>query len=129
MLIAPAFIESAPFYRLTFQLTLTCVGAGLILAAIMRLKWRGPVALAFAYVGARSYSIYLWHVPMKRWGVPVLLTGTNLDGYALQVAYVALSVLAGIVMAAAIEAPALVLRDRIFPSDGGSQAPGALRNL
>jgi peptidoglycan/LPS O-acetylase OafA/YrhL len=70
----------------------------------------------FAYVGARSYSIYLWHLAilmllqtaLPRWGS----TSWSLTSLS----YIVGSLLFGLIMARAIETPVLRVRDRLFPS-------------
>ncbi|MFQ5766425.1 MAG: acyltransferase family protein [Acidobacteriota bacterium] len=73
-------------------------------------------------MGYYSYSIYLWHMPMERWGLSFFrrLLGTRLT-YPLEVLlYVVGSLCLGVLMARAVEAPGLRLRDRLFPSRSGS---------
>lgn len=67
---------------------------------------------ALAAIGSRSYSIYLWHMPVARWGAMRLLPA-SWGAYA--VAYVVGSVVVGVMLAALVEAPSIALRERLFP--------------
>ena len=85
-----------------------------------------PSALAF--IGVYSYSIYLWHLAVKLWAVPVLIRwlGWHTTGIGALVVYVLASLLVGVVMARLIEVPTLALRERWVPSTAtGGQQPAA----
>ena len=78
---------------------------------------RRGLIVPLAWVGANSYAIYLWHVPVRQWGGRLLALGTGQDtptvpGLAL---YVVAAVVVGALMTRAIERPALAWRDRRFP--------------
>jgi peptidoglycan/LPS O-acetylase OafA/YrhL len=105
----------------TVGLTATYLGFGGILLAVM--LWpsseapTGPVSSALGYVGRHSYSIYLWHLPVK------MLTERAFARYfphasdqKLFVVYSVLSIAVGVLTAKLIETPALRLRDRLIPS-------------
>lgn len=104
----------------TAGLTLLYLGAGaLLLLARYAPFGRPPYGLvaALAWVGANSYAIYLWHVPVRQWGGGLLALGTGhtsptVPGLLL---YVAAAVLVGAAMTWAIERPALAWRDRRIP--------------
>jgi peptidoglycan/LPS O-acetylase OafA/YrhL len=71
-MILPAFVYpvETTFFLHTTGLTLLYAGFGLILIAMLA----GPVYRQrpvswISYVGSRSYSIYLWHLPLAFWGV------------------------------------------------------------
>ncbi len=71
-----------------------------------------------AFVGFYSYSIYLWHMPVRRI-LPVVLeryTRLSLTGLQLLSLYMILSVVIGYVMARLVEIPMLAIRDKYFPS-------------
>jgi peptidoglycan/LPS O-acetylase OafA/YrhL len=105
--LAPAFLWplEARFIH-TFGLTLFYLGSGSILTGLLLCRLPESRLLGLvALVGAHSYSIYLWHMPVIRW-------------LSLQSVWTAvfLSVLVGVVMARVVEFPVLRLRDRLFPS-------------
>jgi peptidoglycan/LPS O-acetylase OafA/YrhL len=79
---------------------------------------RRTLASGLAWIGMYSYSIYLWHLAVKRWGVPFIshLFGWPADTLAAFLAYVAGSLIVGFAMARAIEVPTLALRDRWMPT-------------
>ena len=95
--------------------TMLYMGSGLLLCALADVtppdNW---LVRGVAFVGARSYSVYLWHVAVMTW------LGNGLRGRVGWYAYALVSVLGalavGIVAAQLLEVPVLRLRDRIFPS-------------
>jgi peptidoglycan/LPS O-acetylase OafA/YrhL len=114
-LLLPAFaieVETSWFVH-TFGLTLFFVGSGAILIAVVDVAATGRVLRSLAFVGAHSYSIYLWHIPM-RVGCDRLLA--DVAAPARLAIYVAGSIALGIVMSRVVEFPVLRLRDRWFPS-------------
>lgn len=83
----------------------------------------GRVANALAWMGAYSYSIYLWHVPVLVVAAPITanvlnrVLGRPLGTLGELTVYVVGSVVAGVVTARLVEFPVLVLRDRWFPGE------------
>ncbi len=69
-------------------------------------------------VGFDSYSIYLWHMPFRQWGLPRLCALLGIpEGSWLELSlFVVGSCALGIAMARVVEQPFLRLRDRILPS-------------
>ena len=110
---------------LTFGYTSLYLGFALILLAILTgvgtpgASAGGTTALApLGFIVLYSYSIYLWHVPIRRWMPPAfgrLLDGT-LPGWLEIGLYLVGSVVVGCLMARLIELPFLHFRDRRFPS-------------
>jgi peptidoglycan/LPS O-acetylase OafA/YrhL len=124
MLLLPAFVlplETTPFVY-TVGLTLFYCGSGLLLSSMVAGEPRGRLLGWAAALGAYSYSIYLWHLPWKDWGVPLVERsfGFELPYLVSTALYLAGSAVVGIGMAALVEYPVLRLRDRFFPtrSDG-----------
>ncbi len=121
-LLSPAFVftlETTPAIY-TVGLTVFYVGSGGILAGSILCEPRSKPVVALAFVGVCSYSIYLWHVPVLHWIVPH--TSSN---YFLRVlAFIAISLLAGIAAKFLIEDPALKLRKKWFPPVADSTVKG-----
>lgn len=123
LLFLPAFVLPLDNSRLlnTFGLTLFYIAGGCLLMGALSfdIPERG-IAAAMAFVGSRSYSIYLWHVTVLRWGVPLLAAISAYAAYwpVYFPLYICGALILGIVMAALVEYPALRLRDRLFPSRG-----------
>ena len=118
------------FYELSFGFTGLYLGFGglLMLSLESRNVLRGGAARCVewlgsgcAYVGRRSYSIYLWHLPFLAF-VPYVLTRLHvkLPELARGPVYFAGCCALGIVFARLVEFPVLELRDRFFP---GQKAP------
>ena len=114
----------------TVGLTMLALGfAGILMTFTIRgrnaseLKVSGTIPRALAGIGVYSYSIYLWHVPVMAWGLPLIrqlaakhtLT-LRLFGVSYFFMYVAASIVVGIGMAKLVEMPVLAWRDRFFPS-------------
>jgi peptidoglycan/LPS O-acetylase OafA/YrhL len=97
----------------TFGLTSLFLGFALLVSwSVVRTpKSRTGIAItrAMAALGFYSYSIYLWHAL-------VAVFFAQWDSALGFWAYVAASLLTGILMAKLIELPALALRDRLFPA-------------
>jgi peptidoglycan/LPS O-acetylase OafA/YrhL len=132
-LLAPAFLFSFehPFTNTAgFTLAYAAFGGVLLLALNWRPKpTRGCAAvLSFAaFLGSHSYSIYLWHMPMRLWLLPRIerMLGQR-PPYAVELlVYLSGSLFLGVVMAKVVEFPALWLRDRCFPSRSGRRHPQA----
>jgi peptidoglycan/LPS O-acetylase OafA/YrhL len=119
----------------TVGLSLFALGAVLVIAA--GLGGDAPsLARWLAPVGGCSYSIYLWHVPVLIWGVPLAehAVGYRLDNGVRMLVYLAGSLMVGAGMAWLIEKPALRLRDAWIPSTSerrtigkSSEEPARLR--
>ena len=120
-LLAPPFVldlgQSTYIHTLGF--TANYLGSGALLLLVVHSRFTpGRFLRAVAYLGAFSYSIYLWHIAVRLWGVPHLeqLLGVQFWFLTSTAAYMIGSVLVGIAMAAIIEYPALRVRDRLYPS-------------
>jgi peptidoglycan/LPS O-acetylase OafA/YrhL len=111
-------LETTPWIP-SIGLTLFSLGAGLILCALLDREPRDTALSRLgAYVGRRSYSVYLWHLPVG------LLCGllwhhflpADWGWYVYAGSYFLGSVVLGSCMARLIETPTLALRERLFPS-------------
>jgi peptidoglycan/LPS O-acetylase OafA/YrhL len=103
-----------------FGFILIYLGAGCLLLSSLSLDYiRCPAFVkGLAWLGKYSYSVYLWHLMVGSRLFPLVeMKLNNRLGWALNtLIYFALCWLAGILLARAIEFPALRLRDRWFPS-------------
>lgn len=121
VLLAPAFafpLEDTPFVY-TVGLTVFYVGSGMMLVGVLLSRVSERAGLRFlALLGAYSYSIYLWHMPVQVWGTRLLdLGGVGPEWFALRAAgYLCGSIALGMLMAKVVEVPALRLRNRWFPA-------------
>lgn len=81
-------------------------------------RFTSPVAL----IGVYSYSIYLWHGPMARWGLRWLRESfPEAATFPVQLLfYVCGSLTVGIILSKLIEMPILAFRDQFFPSRNGA---------
>jgi len=86
------------------------------------------LAHSLARIGTYSYSIYLWHRDAS-YGAYELVRdlgrAAGLPGELVWVlhtlAYVGASIAGGVIMERLIEAPALRLREKLFPADGAAR--------
>jgi peptidoglycan/LPS O-acetylase OafA/YrhL len=119
-LLSPSFVYAVEAYRSVyiFGLTAFYVGSGCILVGLLLVRLRPNILVrALAYVGAHSYSIYLWHLPITIWLAPPVFRAFRIDGPVSQLAtLLLLSVGIGIATARLVEMPFIKLRDRFFPS-------------
>jgi peptidoglycan/LPS O-acetylase OafA/YrhL len=98
--------------------TLNYIGFGLILFVATQIpfpaggvgKW---LASPFDYFGKHSYSIYLWHLPVRDWIVTPLVPERGLLNLVF---FIAASLAIGSLLSESLEMPLLHLRNRLFPS-------------
>lgn len=120
VLLTPAFIfqiETTPL-MFTLGLTLFSLASGMLLVGVLLCNLpRSRFVVLMATIGAYSYSIYLWHMAVHWWGVSLVQRawGTPLGFGAGAAVYLIGSLALGVVMAKAVEVPALRLRDQWFP--------------
>jgi len=89
---------------------------------LFALRWKGAWR-PLAVIGTYSYSIYLWHIPVRFFGLGWLPgEAAPLTRAAV---YLALCIVAGVAAAWLVERPFLALRDHLFPTR--SQAVSSAR--
>ena len=114
VLLAPPFVTPIQTPWVTaWGLTVNYLGAGAILIGLLGLTLpsRAPVRW-LAFLGAHSYSIFLWHMVVN-FGARAFLP----VGWFLYFAvYVIGSLAVGVLMTKLVEQPALAFRDRYFPA-------------
>jgi peptidoglycan/LPS O-acetylase OafA/YrhL len=126
LLLMPAFLfelEHTPWLPVA-GLTAFYIGSGALLLAMLYTHIPDLRAIrGMATVGTFSYSIYLWHLPVLKWLVPIVhrVNGAPLNWYVYAAVYLAGSVVVGIIASLVIEYPALRLRDRLYPADARSR--------
>ena len=111
-------IESTPFLY-TFGFGLLWIGGALLLVSVIPDEPKPSLPInALSFMGSRSYSIYLWHMPMAAWGIgtPMRFLFGGFNWYYYAASYLAGTILLGISMASIIEYPVLRVRDRLYPS-------------
>ena len=120
-LLIPPFIfpvQNSPLIY-TVGPTIFYLGSGLILMALVHHDFKPAFLVnSLALIGAHSYSIYLWHIPIARWSPFLLkpLMGHYFNWLSYTLFYITISITVGIVMAKIVEFPMLRLRERFFPS-------------
>jgi peptidoglycan/LPS O-acetylase OafA/YrhL len=96
--------------------TMLYLGSGMILMWALARDWKPTRLVTFvAHMGSYSYSIYLWHVAVLFWGVPMIeqKIGITFNPWFATAVYMVASVAMGVFMGRMIEAPCLRLRDRL----------------
>jgi len=119
-LLAPAFfftLETNKWLSVVGVIQLY-IGSGAILLAALRLPTSQNFALkVLAGLGAASYSVYLWHLPVGEWGFTFLARVAGLDSFGFYFFnYLVGSFAVGWLFNHAIEYPTLQLRNFFFPS-------------
>jgi peptidoglycan/LPS O-acetylase OafA/YrhL len=126
-LLAVSFVNPGSRFILTAGFTILYLGFGiaLMLALTMRDVLPGTlrsgsagIGNAMAYIGMYSYSIYLWHLPVRIY-LPLAvarITGFHMGARRTDLLYVPLAIVTGIVMSKLVEWPILRLRDRVLPA-------------
>lgn len=122
--ILPCFLwdVEATFFIHTFGLTFLYLGFGGLLLIVLgspgmeRLVSHGIFGW-LASLGACSYSIYLWHMPVRVWQEQLIRhCGVQVPPVVQAAVYIISCMGVGLLMAKVVEMPFLKLRDHFFPS-------------
>lgn len=94
------------------------LGAGVLVIAALRWETsKSNVIRVVAGLGAASYSIYLWHMPVATWGHSFVTKTIGYNSYFLYVFNAVIGACVfGWLLNRLIENPVLTVRDRFFPS-------------
>lgn len=118
--LSPAFIYPLEEYPLMSVIGVVGLyfGSGCILLAAIRLAFSGnPILRLMGYLGSASYSIYLWHLAVGKWGWSLAVQLGLPNRYSLYVPfYLFGSIAFGCILNKILETPILLLRDRMIPS-------------
>jgi peptidoglycan/LPS O-acetylase OafA/YrhL len=118
-LFIPAFVvprNAAPFIC-TGGLTFFYLGGAALMAGILLSAVPVNIVTRFlGFLGAHSYSVYLWHVAVIKWGVPGLerVSGMAFPPFLSACLAIAGGFVFGVIMAKLVEHPALALREFLF---------------
>ena len=131
LLIVPSgYIWNSPHPALltAFIPTGCALGFGLILFQMTQLPFpaSGPLlglVKPFDYLGKHSYSIYLWHLPVREWMINPLFPGTR--GVEYFAAFFLASLAVGTFFSELLEMPVLRFRDWLFPSQARARPNAA----
>ncbi len=120
VLLSPAFMfELVPHKWVSiFGVVLFYIGSGfLVLAATRMQSSNSRLLTTLGTLGAASYSIYLWHMPVNTWGITVFRRFSGIESTGLYVIiYIVGACAFGWAMNRLIECPVLRCRDYYFPS-------------
>lgn len=106
--------------------TLNYLGFGIILFEATQIAFPASgigawLVKPFDYLGKHSYSIYLWHLPVKQWLVDPLMHNRPTVPYFIF--FVTASMAVGTFFSVILEMPVLHLRNRFFPSRARGELP------
>ncbi len=123
LLVPPFLVPHQSPIIFTVGFTAFACGSGMLMVGVLlcdlpRSRWMGVPAT----LGAHSYSIYLWNLPVRYWGTPLIERALGPSaGFGIRAAiYVIATLSVGVAMAKLIEIPALRSRDRWIPSRSGA---------
>lgn len=120
----PFTYELSSFFMNVAGLSLLYFGFGLVLLnCLFFVKFDNqPIGVQtiinfVAFIGFYSYSIYLYHIPIKNLWVPICRKVLGAEIRLIEfIGYFLFSILAGVVTSRLIEIPFLKIRNKYFPS-------------
>ncbi len=120
ILIAPGlFFEGGGFFMNTIGLTSVNLGFGLLVIISLSaesylqkkpLQYLSLPVEFICFIGINSYSIYLWHLNSRK----IVYTYLKTDIHLMNVLYILLSLIVGVMMSYLIEKTSLRLRDYLY---------------
>jgi peptidoglycan/LPS O-acetylase OafA/YrhL len=120
LLFSPAFMFELETHKWisVAGVILFYLGAGFLLVAALRYKSTNSLGLrVIAGLGAASYPIYLWHMPVATWGYMLITKIIGTDIYFLYLLNALIGAFVfGWLLNRLVEAPILAIRDRLFPA-------------
>lgn len=126
LMIAPAFIFKVnSFFMNTIGLTFLYVGFGILLSIFvtdrevnkkMNKVFSETIVNLIAKIGFYSYSIYLFHMFVARYVLPLFIHPLKLNYGINFIIYFVLSIAIGTIVSMVLEKWFLALRDKYFPS-------------
>jgi len=130
LLVYPSEFLFSPHPAIMTALIPTCnyLGFSLILFEATQIPFpvSGPLSWLvkpFDYLGKHSYSIYLWHLPVREWLVTPLVPQPGLLNFVF---FVAASLIVGTFFSEILEMPILHLRNRLFASKARPPTPSEM---
>jgi len=130
LLLSPAFVFDLIQYKWVsvFGVVMFYVGSAfLVLSATRMRRSDSRLLTALGTLGAASYSIYLWHMPINTWGITALRKISGVDGLVSYLfAYIVGACVFGWFMNRLTERPVLKCRDYLFPSAANASIAGPL---
>jgi peptidoglycan/LPS O-acetylase OafA/YrhL len=127
LLVYPSGLVLVPHPAIVTALIPTCnyLGFSLILFEATQIPFPvsgppGRLVRPFDYLGKHSYSIYIWHLPVRDWLVAPLVPELNLLHFVF---FFAASLVVGTLLSEILEMPILHLRNRLFASKARAPVP------
>lgn len=123
LLLTPAFIfsiEDNTWIPVLGFILFYC-GSGLLLLGFLIVPFtKNKFIQSISAIGAYSYSIYLWHLPVHDWLTPMALKVfpeyLSSSWFLYASIYLSGSLIFGILLSKLTEGPILAFRDKLFPS-------------
>lgn len=118
VMLAPAFVWPIEdtLWMSVYGFIVLYLGSGLLVLSAIRLPdSKSRILHLLGYLGAASYSIYLWHMPVNKALAWLIDDPTGSSHWLYVMGYSLGSLVVGLVMARIIEIPSLKIRAKLFP--------------